>query len=161
MLILGCIFVPKILYDRATKQKDSDKGTVRISGLNESSAGFSDNGKSDRQTSAINEDRSSETIEPADFGERILTTKSQKELLQDLEHLQAKNDRMKKILQLEREKYQSLVEKISNSTETEGDPLECASLLKMPPDSHDISGKDDDPSTRQNQKNEHISTPQE
>mmetsp|Transcript_57053 Transcript_57053/g.139012 ORF Transcript_57053/g.139012 Transcript_57053/m.139012 type:complete len:959 (-) Transcript_57053:110-2986(-) len=181
MLILGCIFIPKILYDRETKQKASNKGTVKISGLNDSlsmqpvSAAFSDNGKIDHTTaggrrltngsehskaSATYEDRSSECTESSELGERILTTKSQKELLHDLEQLQSKYNRMKKVLQIEREKYQALVEKVSNSTETEDDAMESALPLKMPLEmsSQDNSGKNDDPSACQEQQDEVATT---
>ena len=123
ILTLGCIFAPKIHYDKETKQQPSRN--VRISGFNYGShspsgdfniisAPFSDIGKPSnnkiknsfdrKQLSNVSESsKASATLESNEIGERILTTKTQKELLQDLEILQAKYDNLKKLLLLERE----------------------------------------------------------
>mmetsp|Transcript_6401 Transcript_6401/g.16219 ORF Transcript_6401/g.16219 Transcript_6401/m.16219 type:complete len:961 (-) Transcript_6401:1939-4821(-) len=149
ILTLGCIFAPKIRYDKESKQQPTRN--VRISGffygshppsgdLNMISAAICDTGMPNNKTrknsrsfdrkqlSNVSEhSQASGTSESNEIGERILTTKTRKELLQDMELLQVKYDKVKNLLLLERE--QKCV--VGDSEQKKDEAMESFVPLKM------------------------------
>jgi hypothetical protein len=157
-LTLSCIFLPKIFYEKDRRKDDPlKKSNVRISGLfdlaprcssilsvQQISAAFGDEKKKFKfqrssvepkpsfvsevsQASGVSDDHS-QCSDTSETGDRILTTKTQKQLLHDLERLRLKYKHVKLMLQLEQEKNQPVS---GNDQYDSHEPLQISVPLKM------------------------------